>query len=615
VNRRLALGLALYSLSALLLAQASINHKTQTARAPRDSVVESRSFVEEPLPARPAQIAFDFCGVPTTLPRGITLGSYSPRVCVQYSGLGLQAYRLKVWLLGGSDIDHPVCASTQWCERTFLIDNTDGQKTNGRIDLAENMDVFDIPLFYWLGRLYQGTTGEVQVAPLIQRTVSEAPLSQRPPVLNPIGNKTVFVGQSLDFTVSASDPDGDAFNFSAVNLPPGATFDGATGQFHWQPAAAGTFELVGFVATQAGGTPLTDAELIAVTASTPPPPGVLAFNTASFKTGEGGPAVLTVTRTGDSAGAVSVTYSTADGTAVSGSDYAGVSNGTLSFADGETVRNIYVSMMNDAAVEANETFVVSLSAPTGGATLGAQSQATVTIVDDDTPTVSSQWGSVQTWPTVPIHVHLLPTGKVMFWDRHNHGANPPWDVTPRLWDPANPAAFTSLPLPGWDIFCSGHTLMADGRMFVAGGQVGHPGATLGFVETPDHLVIHAPQSCYLCGSALGGSEVARAERRQVHDLPPPQVEVTEHRAQTKVCGRCGAENKAEFPAGVRAPVQYGARVRTVAAYLLGYLLLPYERCAEAMRDLFDCHPSPGTLEMDELFTFVGSKKRKPTSSR
>ncbi|MBC7932652.1 MAG: IS66 family transposase [Rubrivivax sp.] len=128
-----------------------------------------------------------------------------------------------------------------------------------------------------------------------------------------------------------------------------------------------------------------------------------------------------------------------------------------------------------------------------------------------------------------------------------------------------------------------------------GGQVGHPGTTLGFVEKPDRLVTHTPADCYLCGSTLGGSEVARTERRQVHDLPPPKIVVTEHQAQTKVCRRCGAKNKAEFPAGVKAPVQYGEGVRSVAAYLLGYQLLPYDRCAEAMADLIGCSISPGTL--------------------
>jgi transposase len=128
-----------------------------------------------------------------------------------------------------------------------------------------------------------------------------------------------------------------------------------------------------------------------------------------------------------------------------------------------------------------------------------------------------------------------------------------------------------------------------------GGQVGHPGATLEFIVKPCRLVIHAPESCCLCGSSLAGIEVARTERRQVHDLPPQKIEVTEHQAQTKVCGRCGAENKADFPAGINAPVQYGAGVRSVAAYLLGYQLLPYDRCAEAMNDLYGCTLSPGTL--------------------
>ncbi|MFN2453322.1 MAG: IS66 family transposase [Pyrinomonadaceae bacterium] len=118
---------------------------------------------------------------------------------------------------------------------------------------------------------------------------------------------------------------------------------------------------------------------------------------------------------------------------------------------------------------------------------------------------------------------------------------------------------------------------------------------MGFIDKPDRIIIHLPEDCYLCGSSLGESEVTGSERRQVHDLPPQRVEVIEHRAQTKVCGRCGIKNQAEFPAGVYAPVQYGTGVKSVATYLMGYQLLPYDRCAEAMNDLFDCHLSPGTL--------------------
>ncbi len=128
-----------------------------------------------------------------------------------------------------------------------------------------------------------------------------------------------------------------------------------------------------------------------------------------------------------------------------------------------------------------------------------------------------------------------------------------------------------------------------------GRQVGHRGATREMVEQPNHLVIHAPESCHLCGSSLNEAEVEGSERRQVHDLPPQRIEVTEHQAKTKVCGRCGMKNTAKFPAGINAPVQYGAGVRSVVAYLVGYQLLPYERCAEAMGDLFNCQLSAGTL--------------------
>jgi transposase len=128
-----------------------------------------------------------------------------------------------------------------------------------------------------------------------------------------------------------------------------------------------------------------------------------------------------------------------------------------------------------------------------------------------------------------------------------------------------------------------------------GGQVGHTGATLDLVDKPDRIIVYSPEACSLCGSSLSGSNVTGSERRQVHDLPPQKVEVTEHQAQTKVCRRCGVRNKAGFPAGVNAPLQYGKGVRSVAAYLMGYQLLPYDRCAEAMNDLFDCHVSPGTL--------------------
>jgi len=128
-----------------------------------------------------------------------------------------------------------------------------------------------------------------------------------------------------------------------------------------------------------------------------------------------------------------------------------------------------------------------------------------------------------------------------------------------------------------------------------GGQVGHRGLTLVRVGSPDRVVTHAPQSCQRCAAVLSDGAVVAVELRQVFELPPVRVEVTEHRVETRRCAACGERTKAEFPRGVRAPVQYDEGVRARATYLHKYQLLPFARTAEAMRELFGCALSPGTL--------------------
>ena len=128
-----------------------------------------------------------------------------------------------------------------------------------------------------------------------------------------------------------------------------------------------------------------------------------------------------------------------------------------------------------------------------------------------------------------------------------------------------------------------------------GGQPGHPGHTLRRVEKPDRTVRQAVERCAHCGRALGQQTPDRVERRQVFDLPEPRLEVTEHQAEVKTCS-CGRVNRAAFPPEAAAPVQYGPRVQSVAVYLGEYQLLPFDRLAEIMRDLFACeHFSEGTL--------------------
>ena len=69
-----------------------------------------------------------------------------------------------------------------------------------------------------------------------------------------------------------------------------------------------------------------------------------------------------------------------------GADYTAVSQ-TVSFADGDTAnKTVNIPILNDVLVEGNETVNVTLSSPTGGATLGSPSTATLTITDDDVNT-------------------------------------------------------------------------------------------------------------------------------------------------------------------------------------------------------------------------------------
>ena len=84
--------------------------------------------------------------------------------------------------------------------------------------------------------------------------------------------------------------------------------------------------------------------------------------------------------------------------------------------------------------------------------------------------------------------------------------------------------------------------------------------------------------------------------RQVFDLPKPQpLVVTEHRAHDCQCGACGATTRAPFPDGVNAPVQYGDRIAAFVVYLSHYQMLPENRLAALMVDLFGVKLATATI--------------------
>ena len=130
----------------------------------------------------------------------------------------------------------------------------------------------------------------------------------------------------------------------------------------------------------------------------------------------------------------------------------------------------------------------------------------------------------------------------------------------------------------------------------SGGQAGHEGDTLRMVACPDKVVVHPLRVCPQCQHDLSSTSVARVVKRQVFDLPPIQLEVTEHQAEMKICPCCSKRCRAAFPGNVTAPTQYGPNVLAHAAYLNSYHLIPLARVREWFADCVGHALSEGTIE-------------------
>lgn len=115
-----------------------------------------------------------------------------------------------------------------------------------------------------------------------------------------------------------------------------------------------------------------------------------------------------------------------------------------------------------------------------------------------------------------------------------------------------------------------------------GGQIGHRGHTLDLVATPDVVVVQHPAQCAHCGDDLTRTPGYLVERRQVFDLPPLRMQVTEHQVERVCCPHCAQTTTGAFPDEVTGRTQYGPALRALAIYLRMQHLVPVDRTAEVL---------------------------------
>jgi len=129
----------------------------------------------------------------------------------------------------------------------------------------------------------------------------------------------------------------------------------------------------------------------------------------------------------------------------------------------------------------------------------------------------------------------------------------------------------------------------------SGGQSGHRGQTLEWSAEVHQIEQHSVEACRVCGASLSEVEVESWDLRQVRDIAPIELTVTEHQAAVKCCLQCQTLNRGEFPPDVNSVVQYGASLKGLMVYLLDYQLLPSARVEELLSDVLGHEISEATL--------------------
>lgn len=128
-----------------------------------------------------------------------------------------------------------------------------------------------------------------------------------------------------------------------------------------------------------------------------------------------------------------------------------------------------------------------------------------------------------------------------------------------------------------------------------GGQQGRKGNTLKTVQAPDIIKDHYPEFCTCCGNNLADKASSFVGKRQVYDIPPIRIKVTEHRVFERTC-TCGNISKASWPQEASAPVCYGSNIMSLIGYFHTRQFIPFKRMREIFSDIFHAPISQGGIQ-------------------
>ena len=128
----------------------------------------------------------------------------------------------------------------------------------------------------------------------------------------------------------------------------------------------------------------------------------------------------------------------------------------------------------------------------------------------------------------------------------------------------------------------------------SGGQKGHEGHTLKMKDNPDEKELLKSSYCEKCGEGLKELEHRLLSKRQEVILPPIKPYYKEYQQYSCLCP-CGHHQKASYPPGINAPIQFGSNVIAMVSYFNVFQYVPYNRLKLLFKDVFNLSMSEGSI--------------------